>query len=88
MNALAEKTGKEISSTSLLKLDALVGLVFAARRISVLVAVSGALETLHLPRLQSAQVLLAHVDAADLVAHKIHVDVLLRPCLRVGGSRR
>jgi hypothetical protein len=47
----------------------------------VLAVVPVALQTLHLPRLQRAKVLLLDVDLARLVAHTVGIDVLLRPRL-------
>jgi hypothetical protein len=59
-------------------LFAAVGQVVCAGE-SVLVVghVAAALETLHLPGLQLAEILLAGVDAADLVADDVGFDVLL-----------
>ena len=45
------------------------------------VVVSVALETLHLSRLHVVEVLLAEMDAADLVADDVGFDVLLALCL-------
>lgn len=53
-------------------------LVCASKGLLVVRDIAAAFETLHLPRLQLAQVLLAQVNAADLVAHNICLDVLLR----------
>ena len=67
------------SSASLLDLDTAVGF-FVGGSVAV-VAAAAALETLHLPCLELAEVLLAHVDAADLVSHDVRLDVLLCPGL-------
>jgi hypothetical protein len=66
--------------TSLL-VAAIWQVVCASERVFVVGHVSAALETLHLPGLQLAEILLACVDAADLVADDIGLDVLLCPGL-------
>lgn len=43
------------------------------------------LQTLHLPRLQRAQILSSQVHPTDLVTHRIRLDVLLGPLL--GAAR-
>src|SRR3954453_10723298 len=43
------------------------------------------LQTLHLPRMQRLEVLLPDVDAPNLVANNIGLDVLLRPRLELLG---
>lgn len=55
--------------------------VCAGEGVLVVGHVPAALETLHLPGLQLAEVLLASVDAANLVADDVGFDVLLRPGL-------
>ena len=52
--------------------------VGTSKGILVVGHVSAALETLHLPCLQLAEVLLARVDASDLVADDVRLDVLIR----------
>ena len=45
------------------------------------IVVSASLETLHLSRLHVVEVLLAEMDATDLVADNVCLDVLLALCL-------
>jgi hypothetical protein len=49
--------------------------------VCAIVVVSVSLETLHLSRLHVVEVLLAEMDAADLVADDVGFDVLLASCL-------
>lgn len=59
-------------------LVATIGQVVGAdERVLVVGHVAAALETLHLPGLQLAEILLASVDAANLVADDVGLDVLL-----------
>jgi hypothetical protein len=78
-----ERTTSQSSLVDTGLLVATIGLEVVRTSEGVLVVghVSAALETLHLPRLQLAEVLLAGVDAADLVADDVRLDVLLRTCL-------
>jgi hypothetical protein len=66
--------------------DALGATVFTIRLrhldVPIIPLVASALETLHLPRLHSAQILLTHMDLTRLVTHAIGIDVLLGPRLR------
>lgn len=45
------------------------------------IVISVSLETLHLSRLHVVEILLAEMDAADLVTDDVGLDVLLRSCL-------
>jgi hypothetical protein len=71
------KDSHRLIGTSLL-VAAIGQVVCADERILVVGHISAALETLHFPGLQLAEVLLACVDAADLVADDVGLDVLLR----------
>ena len=57
---------------------------FVPRTIGEVIPIS--LQTLHLPRLEIAEVLLAEMDPADLVSDEICLDVLLGSRLRWDGS--
>jgi hypothetical protein len=72
--------------TNLLDLDTAIGLEILAfvvrdNRTAFGVVVSVSLETLHLSRLHVVEVLLAEMDATDLVADNVCLDVLLCLCL-------
>lgn len=81
-----ERNTGDLERSCLVETGLLVGaigeVVGAGEGVLVVRHVSAALETLHLPRLQLAEVLLAGVDAADLVADDVGLDVLL--CLGLG----
>lgn len=81
-----ERNTGDLESSCLVETGLLVGavgeVVGAGEGILVVRHVSAALQTLHLPCLQLAEVLLAGVDAADLVADDVGLDVLL--CLGLG----
>ena len=78
---------KDILNTDLFDLNTTIGFDIFAFVVGYngatlgVVVVSVALETLHLSRLHVVEVLLAEMDAADLVADDVGFDVLLALCL-------
>ena len=66
----------ELVGTSLF-VAAVGQVVRASEGVLVVGHIAAALETLHLPGLQLAEILLASVDATDLVADDVGFDVLL-----------